>query len=76
MQVCSAFLFGHRCAGPAAKASDHWKSPLGESKDGKLRGRGIANGYWFNIGLKSAVTISVNEDGTVALTEGSTDIGG
>jgi CO/xanthine dehydrogenase Mo-binding subunit len=61
----------------AAKASDHWNTPLEKNgPDGKLRGRGIASGYWFNIGLKSAVTISVNEDGTVALTEGSTDIGG
>ncbi|HIF11639.1 MAG TPA: xanthine dehydrogenase family protein molybdopterin-binding subunit, partial [Dehalococcoidia bacterium] len=61
----------------AAKASDHWNTPLEKNgPDGKLRGRGIASGYWFNIGLKSAVTISVNEDGIVALTEGSTDIGG
>jgi CO/xanthine dehydrogenase Mo-binding subunit len=61
----------------AAMASDHWNTPLEKNgPDGKLRGRGVASGYWFNIGLKSAVTISVNEDGTVALTEGSTDIGG
>ncbi|MBT6683054.1 MAG: xanthine dehydrogenase family protein molybdopterin-binding subunit [Chloroflexi bacterium] len=61
----------------AAKASDHWNTPLEKNgPDGILRGRGVASGYWFNIGLKAAVTISVNEDGTVALTEGSTDIGG
>ncbi len=61
----------------AAKASPHWNTSLKKNgPDGKLRGRGIASGYWFNIGLKSAVTIAVNEDGTVALTEGSTDIGG
>ena len=61
----------------AAQASPHWQSELDRNgSNGKLRGRGVANGYWFNIGLKSAVTISVNEDGTVALTEGSTDIGG
>ena len=41
-----------------------------------MRGRGIAAGYWFNVGLKSAVNLSVNEDGTVSLVEGSTDIGG
>src|SRR5207248_3748961 len=40
------------------------------------RGRGVASGFWFNIGLKSAVTASVNADGTVSLVEGSTDIGG
>jgi CO/xanthine dehydrogenase Mo-binding subunit len=56
----------------AARASDHWKSPLA----GKNRGRGIASGYWFNIGLKSSAAANVNPDGTVSLIEGSTDIGG
>ena len=56
----------------AAKASDHWNAPL----DGRNRGRGIASGFWFNCGLKSCVTAHVNADGTVALVEGSTDIGG
>jgi xanthine dehydrogenase molybdenum-binding subunit len=40
------------------------------------RGRGVASGFWFNIGLKSCVTASVNGDGSVSLVEGSTDIGG
>lgn len=56
----------------AAKNSEHWKSPL----TGKNRGRGIAAGFWFNIGLKSAVSANVNSNGTVTLIEGSTDIGG
>jgi xanthine dehydrogenase molybdenum-binding subunit len=56
----------------AAKNSDHWKSPL----QGPNRGRGIAAGFWFNIGLKSAASANVNADGTVTLIEGSTDIGG
>ncbi len=56
----------------AARNSDHWKSPL----TGKHRGRGIAAGFWFNIGLKSAASANVNSDGTVTLIEGSTDIGG
>ena len=61
----------------AAKRSDHWNSKLEkELGNGKLRGRGIASGYWFNIGEKSAVNLSLNMDGTVILTEGSTDIGG
>jgi len=60
----------------AAKDSDHWKSPLGDAPEGKTRGRGIASGYWFNIGLKSSANLAVNADGTVTLTEGSTDIGG
>jgi len=42
----------------------------------KKRGRGAASGFWFNAGLKSTVTAAVNTDGTVALVEGSTDIGG
>ena len=56
----------------AAPSSDHWKSPL----TGKHRGRGIASGFWFNIGLKSSAAANVNADGTVNLIEGSTDIGG
>ncbi len=56
----------------AAKASDHWKAKL----QGPNRGRGIASGYWFNIGLKSSAAANVNADGTVSLIEGSTDIGG
>jgi len=56
----------------AAKNSDHWKTPLA----GKNRGRGVAVGFWFNCGLKSSVSATVNPDGTVALVEGSTDIGG
>ncbi|MCX8277180.1 MAG: xanthine dehydrogenase family protein molybdopterin-binding subunit [Dehalococcoidia bacterium] len=60
----------------ATKESAHWNSPLGDAPAGKARGRGIANGYWFNIGLKSSANLAVNSDGTVQLTEGSTDIGG
>jgi xanthine dehydrogenase molybdenum-binding subunit len=60
----------------AVKECDHWKSPLGDAPEGKVRGRGLANGYWFNIGLKSSANLAVNSDGTVQLTEGSTDIGG
>ncbi len=52
--------------------SEHYKAPL----TGPNQGRGIAVGYWFNVGLKSSVTASVNGDGTVNLVEGSTDIGG
>ncbi len=56
----------------AMKNSEHYKSPLG----GPNRGRGVAIGFWFNVGLPSACTISVNADGTANLVEGSTDIGG
>lgn len=56
----------------AIRDSDHYRTPL----EGKYRGRGIATGFWFNCGLKSAATATVNPDGTVSLVEGSTDIGG
>ena len=56
----------------AAKAHEHYRSPL----EGPHRGRGVAHGYWFNVGLESSCTINVNADGTVNLVEGSTDIGG
>ncbi|MDB5388593.1 MAG: aldehyde oxidase and xanthine dehydrogenase molybdopterin binding protein [Planctomycetaceae bacterium] len=56
----------------AIQNSEHWKTPL----SGKNQGRGIASGFWFNCGLKSAATATVNGDGTVGLVEGSTDIGG
>jgi CO/xanthine dehydrogenase Mo-binding subunit len=56
----------------AARDSDHWESPL----PGANRGRGIAAGFWFNIGFPSSCSGSVNPDGTVTLVEGSTDIGG
>ena len=56
----------------AIQNCDHYKTPL----EGKYRGRGIASGFWFNCGLKSAASATVNPDGTVSLLEGSTDIGG
>jgi CO/xanthine dehydrogenase Mo-binding subunit len=43
---------------------------------GPHRGRGVASGFWFNAGLKSSASASVNADGSVSLVEGSTDIGG
>ena len=56
----------------AAMDTDHYKSQL----SGSNRGRGVASGYWMNIGLASSASISVNADGTIGLVEGSTDIGG
>ncbi len=55
-----------------AKSHPHYTAPNGK----KHHGRGVASGFWFNIGLESSVTINVNPDGTVNLVEGSTDIGG
>ena len=56
----------------AIQASEHYRTPL----PGKYQGRGVASGFWFNVGLKSSVSATVNFDGTVTLVEGSTDIGG
>jgi xanthine dehydrogenase molybdenum-binding subunit len=63
---------GHEECVRAALDSPHYKAPL----EGPNRGRGVASGFWFNAGLKSSVTVSVNPDGSVNLIEGSTDIGG
>ncbi len=56
----------------AMKNSPQYKKSL----DGPNKGRGIAVGYWFNVGLQSSCNIMVNSDGTINLVEGSTDIGG
>jgi CO/xanthine dehydrogenase Mo-binding subunit len=55
----------------AAKESAHWKAPLG-----KNQGRGVAAGFWFNIGGETTVNLQLNEDGTVTLMAGTPDIGG
>ena len=60
----------------AMKEHDHYQSPLTPAKNGGKVGRGVGLGFWFNIGMQSACNISVNNDGTVNLVEGSTDIGG
>ena len=55
----------------AAKNSPHYQSALAENQ-----GRGIAAGFWFNIGGQSSVLINMNPDGTGTIVEGSPDIGG
>jgi CO/xanthine dehydrogenase Mo-binding subunit len=55
----------------AAKASPHYKQALAENQ-----GRGLAAGFWFNIGGQSSVIINMNPDGTGSIVEGSPDIGG
>jgi xanthine dehydrogenase molybdenum-binding subunit len=66
----------------AAKAHPHWTAPLGDPKPNgaavgaKRRGRGFACGFWFNGGLQSSATVSLNGDGTASVVTGSPDIGG
>ncbi|MGH1361146.1 MAG: xanthine dehydrogenase family protein molybdopterin-binding subunit [Burkholderiaceae bacterium] len=55
----------------AIKNHPHYKAPLGPDQ-----GRGIASGFWFNIGGESTATLNISEDGGVALIIGSPDIGG
>jgi len=55
----------------AAQTHDHYLSSL---KPGQ--GRGVASGYWFNIGGQTSATLNLSEDGSVALVVGTPDIGG
>ncbi|MDD9903341.1 MAG: xanthine dehydrogenase family protein molybdopterin-binding subunit [Rhodospirillaceae bacterium] len=55
----------------ATRDSEHYTKPLG-----KNQGRGVASGFWFNIGGETCVTLNVNEDGTVNVLSGTPDIGG
>src|SRR5579885_1056470 len=55
----------------AAKNHPHYKAPLGPNQ-----GRGVASGFWFNIGGESSAACHINEDGTATVVEGNPDIGG
>lgn len=55
----------------ALKASDHYQSVPAEGTS-----RGMAVGFWFNIGEESSATVNLNEDGTANVITGSPDIGG
>src|SRR5579863_8202490 len=56
----------------ALKNTPHYKSKL----EGPYRGRGVASGFWFNIGLQSSAVVNLHGDGTASLVIGSIDIGG
>jgi CO/xanthine dehydrogenase Mo-binding subunit len=62
---------GYTAVLDAVKAHPHWKAPLKEGQ-----GRGLATGFWFNIGGESTAQVHVNEDGSVTAATGSPDIGG
>jgi CO/xanthine dehydrogenase Mo-binding subunit len=55
----------------AAKNSPHYKAPV---KPGHARG--VAAGFWFNVGADSSAAVHVGEDGTVSVISGCPDIGG
>ncbi len=55
----------------AAKKHPHLKEKLGPNQ-----GRGIASGFWFNIGGELSAACHINEDGTAVVVSGNPDIGG
>ena len=55
----------------AARNHPHWRAPLGPNQ-----GRGVAVGFWFNAGMNSSATVSVNTDGSATVVAGNPDIGG
>ncbi|MBI3991879.1 MAG: xanthine dehydrogenase family protein, partial [Candidatus Lambdaproteobacteria bacterium] len=57
----------------AAMNSAHYQSPR---PSGPHQGRGVAAGFWFNAGMTSSATVSLNLDGTASVVTGSVDIGG
>jgi CO/xanthine dehydrogenase Mo-binding subunit len=55
----------------AIRDSDHYKAPLGPNQ-----GRGVAVGFWFNIGGESTAAVHIAEDGSAMVVTGNPDIGG
>jgi CO/xanthine dehydrogenase Mo-binding subunit len=55
----------------AIKNHPHYAAPLGPNQ-----GRGIAVGFWFNVGGESTAAVNLNEDGTAVVISGNPDIGG
>src|SRR5690349_16742100 len=55
----------------AAVEHPHYRAPLKPNQ-----GRGVASGFWFNIGGETCATLNLGEDGSVALVAGTPDIGG
>ncbi len=55
----------------AARAHPNYTVPLKANQ-----GRGVASGFWFNIGGETCATLNLTEDGTVTLVAGCPDIGG
>ena len=64
-------VIGLKACLEAAKAHPNYTAPVPEG-----HGRGVACGFWFNIGMQSSAEVLIREDGTVTINEGSPDIGG
>jgi CO/xanthine dehydrogenase Mo-binding subunit len=54
-----------------AKNHPHYSAPLGPNQ-----GRGVASGFWLNVGGVSSASALVNADGSISLIVGTVDIGG
>ncbi|HEY5072457.1 MAG TPA: xanthine dehydrogenase family protein molybdopterin-binding subunit [Caulobacteraceae bacterium] len=55
----------------AIRDHPHYRAPIGPNQ-----GRGVAVGFWFNIGGESTAAVHVNEDGSAVVVTGNPDIGG
>ncbi|MBV9995244.1 MAG: xanthine dehydrogenase family protein molybdopterin-binding subunit [Caulobacteraceae bacterium] len=55
----------------AIKSHPHYSIPLGPNQ-----GRGLAAGFWFNIGGESTAAVRINDDGSAVVATGNPDIGG
>ena len=55
----------------AVKSHPHMRAKLK-----KNQGRGVACGFWFNIGGQTCVDLNIGIDGTVNLNVGTVDVGG
>ena len=55
----------------AARAHAHYRAPLGPNQ-----GRGVATGFWFNIGNETTCSLNLQEDGSLTLLLGVIDVAG
>lgn len=55
----------------AIKDHPHYSAPLGPNQ-----GRGVAVGFWFNVGGESTAAVHISEDGSAVVVTGNPDIGG
>ena len=55
----------------AARAHPHYSAPLAPNQ-----GRGVATGFWFNIGNETTCSLNLQEDGSLTLNLGTIDVAG
>ncbi len=62
---------GFKACLEAAKKHPNYLAPVPQGA-----GRGVAAGFWFNVGMQSSAEVRLNEDGSAIVMEGNPDIGG